>query len=95
MGDHLLKLLEVPNIHLYPRISGPLLDQLSHDQVAYLDLAANKEDQATQKASDLDKPILTFSSTADQRDFNNYHVFADDDVMGMADYIRNLVNHEE
>lgn len=95
MGQGLLQLLQVPNIHLYPAISGPQLDELIHQQVAYLDIAKIKEAQVTQQVSQLNKPILTFESVADPQDYSNYHIFADHDIPGMAAFIRNLSTKEE
>lgn len=95
MGQHLLQLLQVPNVHLYPRISGPELDELIHQQIAYLDIAQLKEEQVIRQVSQLNKPILTFTSVANQQDYQNYHTFADNDVQGMANFIRNLATKEE
>lgn len=95
MGHRLLQLLQVPNIHLYPAISGPQLDELIHQQIAYLDIAQVKEEQVTHQVSQLNKPILTFKSVADPQGYHHYHVFADHDVQGMADFIRTLSTKKE
>lgn len=95
MGEGLINLLQISNIHLYPTISGPLIDQLSNEQIAYLDIALDKEQQITEKAMKLNKPILTFESTSNETDYDNYHIFSDNDVAGMAAFIKQLSMNKE
>lgn len=94
MGEKLMELITISNIHLYPRISGPKLKELSRNQLVYLDIAYFKDQKANKLAEEYKKPILSFNSTKTESNYSNYHSFPDENITEMANLIRQYVKKE-
>lgn len=97
MGNNLLELVRYPNVHLYPNVVGPVLDQLKEDANCYLDINyGSKEEQIMDWFLQHHKPILSFEATATPK-FTNFDdtTFANNDVQKMISYIRTIINEKE
>lgn len=95
MGVQLRKLIIINNIHLYLRISGPKLRELSSQQLAYLDIAYYKDQKANALAIEYDKPILSFTSSKTESNYHYYHFFSNSNVTKMAELIRQYASKED
>lgn len=90
MAPELMRLIQYHNVHLFPIISGPHIDQLIKSTNIYLDINDDKEAQMVEKANNLNKPILTFNSAALNQGYDNYQVFGDNDLDGMIHRIKEI-----
>lgn len=95
MAPELMHLIEYPNVHLFPLVSGPNVDKLERQALAYLDINDDKEAQMVQKANDLHTPIFTFQRFALNEGYQRYHIFADDDTDGMVHALRKLASQKD
>lgn len=97
MGGNLQALVRYPNVHLYPSVVGPVLDQLKTKADCYLDINyGGKEDQIMDWFVQHHKPILSFKETATPQYVNSFtKTFANDDAQGMINFIRTVTNQKE
>ncbi len=93
MSEVLTNLIRFPNVKLYKSIIPPILKQLINNADAYLDINFGPKDKGVLNQLKKRKiPILTFNETADQNSsYDRYQVFAADDVSGMINKIKQIV----
>lgn len=76
----LIKLTHFPNVHVYPTIAIPLIDQLIGKAGAYLDISQGpKEEQFMDRFVKTHKPILAFENVCDHHydDYSRHYQFSD------------------
>lgn len=85
------ELLKYPNYSIFPHIIGKNLTSLIKNADLYLDINYGGNDQnVINRVEEKEIPVITFADTADREsDYSNYHVFDDDQVDEMVDFIKN------
>lgn len=84
-----------PNIHFFPNISRNRYQQFLKDSLAYLDINPGYKAMAEINSfNDHGKEFFAFdtSRTNELVDHPNYHIFAENDVAGMINAIKELMN---
>lgn len=91
-GEPVIKLLKYPNTRLYPTINGPQLNQLYDTCNAYLDVNHDgKERKVLDAFEQRKKPIIAAEDVANNiHNYNQYRVFAVEDLQGFVNNIRSL-----
>lgn len=97
IGQPLLKLLQYPNVKLYPNVISHQLKQIFQHLDVYLDIGFGPHDQKTlQQMNQYQIPILSFQQVASHdHDQQNYLVFDNNDVAGMVKQIKNICFQRE
>lgn len=93
MGFRLIRALRYPNVHLYPSMTQHTKEKMLNEADAYLDINYGSKDQDVLKLfGNKNIPFATFDEVATDnlRDNSNYHVFANDDLTGMVDFIKGI-----
>ncbi len=97
LGDHLTRLVPLPNIRLFPAVSRPVQEQLLAAADLYLDLNHGpKNDKLIGDFQRTGRPLAAFAAVASKaKGAGNYHLFADDDLAGLVAFIKDLKQPEE
>ena len=81
----LMGLTKYDNFSLYPSIISPRLKKLAENCDVYLDINwGGNEENVFKEITYLKKPILAFESTKSNIDYDDYHVFKDNEIDKMA-----------
>jgi glycosyltransferase family protein len=93
MAFLLVRLTKYNNVKLYPTIVERTLDQLVNQANIYLDINYGpKYDEIISKIVERKIPIFSFDQTKSQNlDYDNYHVFHDNQIDEMAEAIKETV----
>ena len=94
MGDRLTKLVQYPNVHLYPSSVRYVITQLVDRVDAYLDInQGNKDEDYLRRFQATGKSLFSFDGVdAPIKNAANYHSFADEDIAGMINAIKAVLN---
>ena len=93
MAFLLLKLTQYDNVRLFPTIVGKTLDKEINEADIYLDINYGpKADEIIERIMKKNIPIFSFDQTQSQNlDYDNYHVFRDNQIDEMAEAIKERV----
>ena len=91
MSPKLNSFLEYPNVRLFPRVSGSKVQQLVQNSNVYLDINDVKDDGILNEVNKHKKPMFSFTSVSCTDKYNNYHIFADNDIKGMVEALKNMI----
>lgn len=76
MGWNLNRMVEYPNVHIYPIITGVNIDRLIKKSAAYLDINyGSKDDNLLNVFGKTGKPMFTFADVSSHLKLANYHEF--------------------
>lgn len=97
VSQSLLALLMHPNVHIFPNIATPLIDDIISKSDAYLDINQGpKEEQFINRFIDNGLPVFTFNGVKDPHySQSNYFIFNDNDWEKMVQSIRKLYQSKE
>lgn len=92
MGGKLIRLIKYPNVRLFQSLVLPNRQTLMGNATAYLDINYGpKDDQTIEEFQKSGRPIFSFDEVnSGLKSAVNYQSFADDDVSGMIDAIKQL-----
>lgn len=92
MGWKLIKMSQYSNVTLYPVILSYKLDELMNKCDGYLDINyGRKDDNIVGRFVQSGKPVLTFDSVKSNQNYgSNYHIFQEDQVKNMTEFIKHL-----
>lgn len=93
MGFKLIRALRYPNVHLYPSITFYNRNKLLEEADGYLDINyGDKFEDVIEKYINKQIPVLSFEEVATDkfRSCDKYHVFTNNDLSGMVNYIQGI-----
>lgn len=92
MGWKLIKMSQYSNVTLHPVILSYKLDELMNKCDGYLDINyGRKDDNIVGRFAQSGKPVLTFDSVKSNQNYgSNYHIFQEDQVKNMTEFIKHL-----
>ena len=95
MAFLLLKLIQYDNVRVFPTIMEKDLDREINEADIYLDINYGpKADEIIEIIMKRRVPIFSFDQTKSQNlDYNNYHVFPDNQIDEMAEAIKKVVEN--
>ena len=95
MAFLLLKLIQYDNVRVFPTIMEKDLDREINEADIYLDINYGpKADEIIERIMKRRVPIFSFDQTKSQNlDYNNYHVFPDNQIDEMAEAIKKVVEN--
>lgn len=89
----LSRLCQYDNVTVYPTVTARKRLELINACDVYLDINyGRKEREVMKRITSRNVPILSFISTkTDNINYDNYHIFGDDQIDGMTNYIKKIV----
>ncbi len=94
MGEKLTRLIRYSNIHLYPSIVRPVVDQLIKTSDCYLDINyGEKNEKVLAKFQETGKPIISFDEVnSNFKNESNYHSFKNNNIEDVINQIKRYRN---